>query len=211
MNSKQLQIAYNDFIATGGQYQSYTFSVSVWVAASADTANAVSTSITVTWININIPQFSIAVRNGKMYATRDNYVDITLSNYPIGSTDIITTWTLTPTQFVNTSLVSLSSGNTTLQMLAGTFNQNTSYSLTVSIYNKNYIETMQNQTLNFTTGVAPSGGVVVATPSNGTFLVTVFNISIANWTSKNLPIQYYVYGSSSIITGLIDLSKKYLY
>lgn len=81
-----------------------------------------------------------------------------------------------------------------MQVIKGTYSKNTLYTVTLSVTHKKLDKLTNVKEMTFQTLAPPVGGTVQVNPFQG-YIGDVFTVSLADWTSANLPIEYNVYST----------------
>ncbi len=102
-------------------------------------------------------------------------------------------WTLSP-ELNDPSKRSVLSGGRVMQVIKGSYSQNTDYLVSCTVTHKKLDKLSQTRTVEFKTLAPPVGGSVQVSPLQGVVGET-FTIILQDWTSANLPIEFNVYST----------------
>jgi hypothetical protein len=146
------------------------------------------------WLNYSVPSFEIE-RPAQILMTADsNRFSANLVNNQIPDLSIYDVeWSIVPN--ISMKSLPLTLNKTLLTIPKGIFNTRTSYTITVTITNRQYPSVKKTQFLTFVTAMPPYGGSAKVDPVVGIIGETEFNIQLSNWESDNKPIQYQIWSA----------------
>jgi len=172
----------------------YVFEVTVIWAKPDGRDEKQTMNVTVTWYNLSAPKFSIdfdkqqtlitSDQNSLFYLEANNFAIDNIYSYDVE-------WTLEP-ELDSPDNRSVLSGGRVMQIIKGSFAENTEYTVTLTVTSKKLDKLTNTKKVKFETLAPPVGGSVQVNPLQG-YVGETFTIILNDWTSANLPIEYNVY------------------
>lgn len=153
-------------------------------------------TVQVQWYNIAKPEFEIVPNPKQPLVTSLEPLELEIEglNFDKFTTDFSIyeiTWTIKPE--VAADVLSFENNNGKVVIQAGTLEQNTEYSVTVSMIFIQEKKIQNTVTSKFKTYSAPYGGSVSINPPQGYYGETKIVFSVSDWKDKNFKIGYNLY------------------
>ncbi|CDW91789.1 UNKNOWN [Stylonychia lemnae] len=192
--NKFLSLSYQDFAQFNALFNNpYDFKLTSWKSTDQDSSFNYTTSIPVIFLDYLRPKFKmIIVGRDQLLATQNNTLQLNLQNYDFNYKSLSVSWSVDSK--IDAKYLSFTKNNTILVIGKGALNNNTDYQFNITVVNQDYIEAQRTISQSYRTGIPPLNGSVAINQSEGFSFYTNFSLSIANWSSNNLPIKYRVFG-----------------
>ena len=175
----------------------FDFSVVViWAKGDGTNEKAASETVTATWFDLVVPEYTIDFDKGQTKITSDQNSLFYLEalNFDVASIyDYDVVWSIEP-ELENEAERSILSGGRVMQINKGAYSENTSYEVTLTMTHKKLAKVSQSYGVAFETLAPPVGGNIAVSPLQG-FIGDEFTVTLSGWTSANLPIEYNVYST----------------